>query len=42
VVRDLQDPQGKAYANVTNVVEHGGMLYLGSLTETAVGRIAAP
>lgn len=42
VVRDLQDPEGRGYANVTNVVEHGGMLYLGSLTETAVGRVAAP
>jgi len=42
VVQDLQDPTGKAYANVTNVVEHDGKLYLGSLTESAIGRIAVP
>jgi sugar lactone lactonase YvrE len=42
VVEAHQDPEGRGFANVTNVVEHGGMLYLGSLTETAVGRITAP
>ena len=42
VVADLQDPGGRAFANVTNVVEHDGWLLLGSLTERAVGKIAAP
>ena len=41
-VADLQDPTGASYRNVTNVVEHGGFLYLGSLTETGIGRIASP
>ncbi|WP_433621120.1 SMP-30/gluconolactonase/LRE family protein [Nocardia sp. CA-120079] len=36
VVHDLQ-AEGTDYAMVTGVVEHDGILYLGSLTETAVG-----
>jgi sugar lactone lactonase YvrE len=40
VVHNLQDPTGAGYANVTNVVEHGGYLYLGSLSENAIGRVA--
>jgi sugar lactone lactonase YvrE len=40
VVHNLQDPTGAGYANVTNAVEHGGYLYLGSLTENAIGRVA--
>jgi sugar lactone lactonase YvrE len=42
VVQDLQDPTGDAYSHVTNVVEHDGTLYLGSLTEDAIGRLPAP
>lgn len=42
VTENLQDPAGKGFANVTNVVEHDGMLYLGSLSEHAIGRIPAP
>ncbi|MFI6957879.1 SMP-30/gluconolactonase/LRE family protein [Nocardia sp. NPDC050408] len=36
VVHDLQT-EGTDFAMVTGVVEHNGTLYLGSLTETAVG-----
>jgi strictosidine synthase len=38
LVRNLQDPAG-GFAPITGVREHDGWLYLGSLTETAVGRI---
>lgn len=38
----LQDPQGRTYAMITNVVERDGKLYLGSLSEAAVGVVAAP
>lgn len=41
VVHNLQDPDGR-YAPVTSVEQHGAVLYLGSLTEPAIGRIAAP
>lgn len=42
VVHNLQDPSGKSYAVITSVQEHGGMLYLGSIAEDAVGRIPVP
>lgn len=42
VVCTLQDPTGKGYANITNVVEHEGFLYFGSLSEYAIGRFPAP
>jgi sugar lactone lactonase YvrE len=41
VVRNLQDPSG-SFGQITNVVEYRGMLYMGSLSEDAVGRIAVP
>ena len=41
VIYNLQDPEG-SFAQITNVVEHNGYLYLGSLVESAVGRIAVP
>lgn len=41
IVHNLQDPSG-VYAPITNVVEHGGHLYFGSIDQDAVGRIAAP
>jgi sugar lactone lactonase YvrE len=41
VVANLQDPDG-SYAPITSVEQHGAVLYLGSLTEPAIGRIAAP
>jgi sugar lactone lactonase YvrE len=42
VVSSLADPTGTRYANVTNVVERDGWLYLGSLVEPAIGRVRAP
>lgn len=41
VTHNLQDPAG-TYSPITSVEEHGGKLYLGSLTEPAIGRIKAP
>lgn len=41
VVHNLQDPS-PAFAPITSVEQHGSHLYLGSLTDTAVGRIPAP
>ncbi len=37
VVENLQDPNPTAFAPVTNVVEHGGNLYLGSLEDKGIG-----
>jgi sugar lactone lactonase YvrE len=42
VVANLQDPSGKAYAVISNVLEHQGKLYFGSIGEDAVGRIDLP
>ncbi len=42
VVASLHDPGGERYSNVTNVVERDGQLYLGSLTDTAIGRVSVP
>ena len=41
VLHNLQDPEG-TYAPVTSVQEHEGMLYFGSIVESAFGRIAVP
>jgi hypothetical protein len=41
VVYNLQDPTG-AFGQITNVMEYDGMLYMGSLSEDAVGRIPVP
>jgi sugar lactone lactonase YvrE len=41
VIHNLQDPEG-TYAGVSSVTEHGGMLYLGSLVEDAIGRLPTP
>ncbi len=38
VTHNLQDPDG-GYAPITGVREHGGWLYLGSLTESAIARV---
>ena len=38
---NLQDPAGR-YAPITSVEEHGGTLYLGSIIEPCLGRIARP
>ncbi len=42
VVANLQDPSGQSFALVSNVLEHQGKLYLGSIGEDAVGRISIP
>jgi sugar lactone lactonase YvrE len=42
VVANLQDPSGQSFALVSNVLEHQGKLYLGSIGEDAVGRIKIP
>jgi len=41
ITANLQDPNGN-YGTITSVNERGGYLYLGSLTESAVGRIPSP
>jgi sugar lactone lactonase YvrE len=41
VVHNLQDPAG-AFAQISSVEEHDGMLYLGSLVEDAIGRLPVP
>lgn len=40
ITHNLQDPTGMSYALVTNVIEHGNKLYLGSLIGPSVGRVA--
>lgn len=42
VIHNLQEPTGKPFKVVTSVQEHGSMLYLGSLKDTAMGRIPIP
>src|SRR5437016_846977 len=39
VVRNLQDPSAKPFAAIANVVEHKGVLYFGSIGESAIGRM---
>ncbi|MFQ5690571.1 MAG: SMP-30/gluconolactonase/LRE family protein [Gemmatimonadota bacterium] len=41
VVRQLQDPRG-SFAPITNVTPAGDTLYLGSILEDAIGRLALP
>jgi sugar lactone lactonase YvrE len=40
VVRNLQDPSPQCFTQIANVVEHKGMLYFGSIGESAIGRMA--
>jgi len=42
VIDNLQDPDGKTFGFITNVVEYNGKLYFGSLMENAIGRISYP
>jgi sugar lactone lactonase YvrE len=42
LLRNLQDPAGRAFRYVTNAVVHEHTLYLGSLELTAVGRLPLP
>ncbi len=39
---DLQGSGDSAYAPIASVVEHQGVLYLGSFEDVGVARIAAP
>ena len=41
VTQSLHGPSG-SYREIVGVREHGGWLYLGSLYETAVGRVPVP
>ena len=41
ITQSLHGPSG-SYREITGVREHGGWLYLGSLYETAVGRVPVP
>ncbi|MEW9898142.1 SMP-30/gluconolactonase/LRE family protein [Chitinivorax sp. PXF-14] len=40
VTHNLQDPDGRAYSTITNVVEHDGKLWFGSLDQPAVGVVS--
>ena len=42
VVANLQDGSKECYAEIANVVERNGMLYVGSIGEASVGRIPLP
>lgn len=42
VLHNLQDPGGKAAVQVTSVLEHEGTLYLGTIGDDALKRLAAP
>ena len=42
VVQNLQDPSSNCFAEISNVVEHNGNLYFGSIGESAIGRMAVP
>ena len=42
IVHNLQDPSPESFSPITSVEEHGGMLYLGSLTYSGFARIRAP
>lgn len=42
IVATLRDSAGERFSMITSVEEHDGMLYLGSLTREAFGRIAPP
>ncbi len=42
VQHTLQDPDGKFYTDITTAREHSGMLYLGSSSEDAIGRLPLP
>jgi len=42
VVQNLQDPSPECFAQISNVIEHKGKLYFGSIGEKAIGRMSAP
>ena len=40
VVHNFQDPSPQSFTQIANVVEHKGMLYFGSIGESAIGRMS--
>ena len=42
VVQNLQDPSPECFAQISNVIEHKGKLYFGSIGENAIGRQLLP
>ena len=42
VIYNLQDPTGETYADISSVIEHDGMLYIGSTSEDSIGRVQVP
>jgi hypothetical protein len=38
VIENLQDGSESCYGQIANVIEHDGLLYFGSIGESAVGR----
>lgn len=42
VTRNLQDASPQCFAQIANVVEHNGLLYFGSIGESAIGRMPVP
>jgi sugar lactone lactonase YvrE len=42
VTHHLQDPTGNTFNYITSAIEHNGMLYLGSISEDAIGRVQVP
>ncbi len=42
VVANLQDPSGKSFAQISNVLEYQGQLYMGSIDEDSIGQISIP
>src|SRR5262249_7300173 len=42
IVENLQDPRPESFSAVTSVRERGGVLWIGSLSRDALGRIPAP
>lgn len=42
IIYNLQDLSGAVFAPTTSVIEHDGMLYLGTLSMGGIGRVAIP
>jgi sugar lactone lactonase YvrE len=42
VLRTLEDTSAGAFIKITNAVENNGMLYLGNIGQSSIGRIALP
>lgn len=42
IIYNMQDLSGNVFAPTTSIIEHDGMLYLGSLSMGGIGRVAIP